>query len=387
MSIIIVAGSLANKPANGGHTWERMSWALGLKRLGHEVYFVEEIAPQACVDAAGRVTDFAASVNLAWFRSVNRWFGLDEHAALVYGGGEQCAGIGWTPLLEVAESAALLVNMSGHLTLPALLDRIRCKVYLDVDPGFTQFWHADPATAFRLQGHDHYFTIGENIGLENCSIPTGGISWRTTRQPVVLADWPVAEAPARAVFSTIASWRGPFGPVQYAGRTYGLKVHEFRKFLSLPQRTSLSFEIALDIHPGDDRDRQALLAQGWQLVDPRRAAADPASFRRYVQNSWAEFSVAQGTYVDTHSGWFSDRTVRYLASGKPALVQETGFSRNLPVGEGLLSFRTLDEAVRAAERIAANYGQHCRAARALAEEFFDSDKMLGRFLAELGIAD
>jgi hypothetical protein len=386
MSIIIVAGPLANKPYNGGGAWERMSWVLGLRRLGFDVYFVEEIGPQACMDLSGRGTDFATCVNRQWYSSVTQWFGLAAHSALVFAGGEQCAGIGWERLQEIAESAVLLVNLSGHLTLPALLDRIRRKVYVDVDPGFTQFWHASPTTTFRLPRHDLYFTIGENIGSEHCCIPTSDIPWRTIRQPVVLDDWPVAGAAARGAFTTIASWRGPFGPVQHAGRTYGLKVHEFRKFITLPQCVSHRFEIALDIHASDDRDHRALVAHGWRLADPRKVAADPADFRAYVQRSAAEFSVAQGIYVDTHSGWFSERTVRYLASGKPALVQDTGFSRNYPVGEGLVPFCTLEEAVAGAQRIIADYDKHCRTARAIAEEYFDSDKVLGRFLEEVGVA-
>jgi hypothetical protein len=141
----------------------------------------------------------------------------------------------------------------------------------------------------------------------------------------------------------------------------------------------------LAIDPADERDRKALVEQGWGLVEPREVAGDPAAFRRYVQRSSAEFSVAQGVYVETHSGWFSDRTVRFLASGKPALVQETGFSQNYPSGEGLVSFRTLDEAVEGAGRIMTENETHCRAARAIAETYFDSDKVLGRMLEETGV--
>jgi hypothetical protein len=167
---------------------------------------------------------------------------------------------------------------------------------------------------------------------------------------------------------------------------YGLKAHEFRKVASLPERVPQSFEVALHIHPADEQDHSLLKRHGWQIVDPMQAAANPDSFRKYVRDSGAEFSVAQGVYVDTNSGWFSDRTVRYLASGKPVLVQDTGFARFLPVGEGLLSFRTLQEAEAGATEIARNYEHHCRAARALAEEYFDSDRVLGRLLDDIGVA-
>jgi len=173
--------------------------------------------------------------------------------------------------------------------------------------------------------------------------------------------------------------------VTWRGHTFGLKLHEFRKFIELPVRTGSSFELALDIQP-DERDDLALLREhDWGLVNPRDVAADPFAFRAYVQRSGAEYSVAQGIYVETGCGWFSDRTVRYLASGKPALIQDTGFSRNLPTGEGLIAFRTLDEAIAGVKAIVSDYAFHCQAARRIAEEHFDADKVLGRMLEEAGI--
>jgi hypothetical protein len=385
MSLIIVSGAIANKVHNGGEAWVRLSWVRGLRQLGHRVHFLEQIAPTTCVDPDGNAAAFEECVPLAYFREVAERFGLAGEAALIYDQGGQVYGSTWPELLDLAASADLLVNISGHLTLEPLLRRIRRKVYVDIDPGFTQFWHADPQVAFRLAGHDLYFTIGENLGEADCPIPSGGMEWRTIRQPVVLEDWPVRPTRTPERFTTLANWRGPFGPVQFGGRTYGLKVHEFRRFLPLPRRAPGEFELALNIHPADAEDREALEAHGWRLTDPRPASADPDAFRRYVQNSGAEFSVAQGIYVDTNSGWFSDRTVRYLASGKPALVQDTGFSRNLPVGEGLLAIRTLEEAIAGAQAIIRDYERHSRAARAVAEEFFDSDRVLGRLVEEAGI--
>ena len=386
MTTIIVGGALANKLHNGGEAWVRLSWVRGLQRLGFRVVLVEQIARAACVDEAGAAVPFAQCPNLAYFRQVTKQFGLTDAAVLIEEESTQTYGCVYEELLELAAEAELLVNISGHLTLEPLMRRIRRKVFVDIDPGFTQFWHAAGNPGARVAGHDCYFTIGENIDTSECPIPTGGIPWRPTRQPVVLGDWPVVDTPAPVRFTTVASWRGPFGPIEYGGQTYGLKVHEFRKVIDLPQRTPLTFEIALAIHPADEQDREALLAHGWRLKDPGAVAADPDSFRKYVQGSGAEFSVAQGIYVDTNSGWFSDRTVRYLASGKPVLVQDTGFGRTLPVGDGLLSFRTVDEAKAGALEIARSYEHHCRAARALAEEYFDSDKVLGRFIDEIGIA-
>lgn len=379
---IVVGGAVANKYRNGGEAWVRLSWIRGLQRLGYEVCFVEQIDSAACVGEDGSPAHFERSATRAYFDRVMEEFGLAGSSALVLDGGAATSGLSYEDVLERAGGAELLVNVSGHVDDPELLRRVRRKAYVDLDPGFTQFWHAQGNTGARLEGHDVFFTVGENIGTSGCPIPTLGLDWRPLPPPVVLEDWPTG-SPEPGPFTTVGAWRGAFGPVIHDGHTYGLKVHEFRKMIELPRRMPQArFEIALEIHSGDATDRDALLANGWRLTDPVAEVPGPLEFRAYVQRSGAEFSVAQGIYVDTMSGWFSDRTVRYLASGKPALVQETGFSRNHPVGEGLLAFRTLEDAVAGAAQIQADYGRHAAAARALAEARFDSDKVLARFLEE-----
>jgi hypothetical protein len=278
------------------------------------------------------------------------------------------------------------VNISGHLAFPPLFGAFRQRVLVDIDPGFTQFWHQAGVPGANLAGHDLYFTIGERIGMADCPIPTAGIEWRHVRPPVLLDDWPVVDSPEPDRFTTIANWRGPFGPVEHGGRTYGLKVHEFRKFIDLPGRSRHRFEVALSIDPADETDLIALREHGWLIADPHAVAADPDDFRTYVQRSGAEFSVAQGMYVDTRCGWFSDRTTRYLTTGRPALVQDTGFSRTLPVGDGLVPFRTVDEAVSGASDISARYHEHSAAARRIAEEHFAAERVLARFCDEVGIS-
>ena len=373
MTVVVVAGALANKPGNGGEAWVRMSWVRGFEQLGLEVHFVEELAGEEPDPAAVR-----------WFADVSARFGLTGRATLLHAG-RATVGPPREELEAVAEGATL-VNISGHLRAPNLMRAFRCRVMVDIDPGFTQFWHEAGMTGANVAGHDLHFTIGELIGTPGCPIPTGGIEWRTVRPPVVLDDWPRMPPDELDRFTTIASWRGPFGPVKHGGRTYGLKVHEFRRLIDLPVRSDQRFEIALDIDPADDRDLDALRGHGWRIVDPRTVAGDPDAFRAYVQGSGAEFSVAQGVYVDTRCGWFSDRTTRYLASGRPALVQDTGFSETLPVGEGLVAFRTLEAAAIGAADIASRYTEHCEAARGIAEEHFDARRVLARFCEEAGIA-
>ena len=338
----------------------RLSYVLGFRALGLETTFVEEI--EEPTDEAVR-----------YFAEVVERFGLAASAALVDSEGEPLYG-------EPPESADLLVNISGNLRCERLLSRARRRAYVDIDPGFTQIWNAQGLLS--IDGHDVYFTIGENIGRPGCPIPTGDTDWLSTRPPVVLSDWPVAANGVRDRFTTVASWRGGFGSLEFEGTRYGAKAHEFRKFVELPGRGTGTFEVALDIHPAEEDDLALLREHRWELVDPRQVARDPFTFRAYVQGSGAEFSVAQGIYVETESGWFSDRTVRYLASGKPALVQDTGFTRTVPTGEGLLAFSTLEEAAAGSGAIASDYERHCVAARRLAEDEFDSKRVLTRLLED-----
>jgi hypothetical protein len=384
VALVLVAGAIANKYGMGGEAWVRLSWALGLRRLGLDVFFIEQIARAACVDATAAPARFEESANLTYFERVVADFGLADAAALVCEDDRRVHGTSWSQLVERAAEAALLVNIGGHLSLEPLLASVPRKAYIDIDPGYTQLWHAQGSSAPRLAGHDVYFTIGENIGRRGCDLPMAGIPWRPTRQPVVLDQWPLTPAADRERFTTVATWRSGYGRMTRKRTTYGLKAHEFRKVIDLPRQVRQNCELALDIHPSEHRDLRALRENGWRLVDPRAVAGDPESFRSYVQRSGAEFWVAQGIYAETGSGWFSDRTVRYLASGRPALVQDTAFSRNLPVGDGLIAFRTLDEAVDGARAIAACYQAHATAARRIAEENFDSDRVLARLLDESG---
>jgi hypothetical protein len=383
--VVVVCGALANKPGNGGAAWTRLSWPLALLRLDCEVYFIEQIAAAACTDATGACCELDRSVNLEYFRSVTERLGLAGRTALILDEDHHAVGLPWTELVQIADAADLLVNISGHLTLETLKPRFRTRVFIDQDPGYTQFWHRAGVAENRLRDHHFYFTVGENIGASDCSIPTGDIEWRPIRQPVVLDDWRPATPATPPRFTTVASWRGPYGRETHDGVQYGLKAHEFRKFATLPLATPHVFEIALSIDPADRRDVEAMRSNGWKLVDPNTVACDPFTFRRYVQESIAEFSVAQGIYVETQSGWFSDRTVRYLASGKPALVQDTGFGRRYPTGRGLVPFRTVEDAARGADLIARDYDAHSRAARAIAEEFFDSDKVVASLLRQAGV--
>jgi hypothetical protein len=364
MTTVVVSGAVASKHRLGGSLWVRMSWVEALRRLGFDVVFVEEL------HEGGDPATFAAVMRE-----------LRVPGALL--DGDRVVGMDREELLQRMREATLLVNLSGHLRRPELLRLVGRRAFVDLDPGYTQIWHAGGHDV-GLAGHHLYFTVGANVGTRHCALPTGGLRWVAIRQPVVLDRWPVAGG-RFSRFTTVASWRGAYGPVAWDGRAYGVKAHQFRRFVGLPAATGLPFEIALDVHPADAADRRRLVEAGWRLVDPR-AVASPAAFAGFVRGSGAEFSVAQGVYVETCSGWFSDRTVRYLASGRPVLVQDTGFSRTLPVGEGLVAFVTPAEATARAREIVEDFDRHARAARRLAEELFAPTPALAPLLAAAEVA-
>jgi hypothetical protein len=365
MTTVVVAGALANKPSNGGGAWTRLSWLLALRALGCEAWFFEQ-------------ADRGDPEALAFFDLATAQLGLESHAILLERSGRRIAGSTADPY-TVAREADLLVNHSGHLRIASLRKAFARALYLDLDPGYTQAWHAQGLDV-GLAGHDFYFTVGANLGRAECSIPTGGLDWHATRQPVPLDWWRVARGGAHECFTTVASWRGPYGSVEVDGRTLGGKAHEFRRFVELPRRAEQRFELALDIDPSDAADAARLRDNGWRLVDPRAVAADPLLYRDYVARSGAEISISQSVYVATESGWFGDRSARYLAAGKPVLAQDTGLLRTLPTGQGLVTFTTLDEAVAGASAIASEYETHASAARTLAEEYFDGTVVVRRVL-------
>jgi hypothetical protein len=379
----VVGGALANKAGYGGEAWIRMSWVVGLRRLGIDAWLVEDLDSATCTDRRGAPAAARDSYNLAYFDDVVATFGLTERAVLRVDGGTETYGAGAGALAALAEKAELVINIGGHLPAAVLFPRAR-RVCVDIDPGWTQWWHASGNPGARLEGHHAFYTIAENLGSPRCPIPTGGLEWRTIRQPVVLAHWPVTPGPGPGRFTTVATWRNPFGPA--GDGTLGAKHHEFRRFVDLARNSASTHEVALRIDPGDRADRRLLAANGWRVVDAAKVARTPADFQAYVQGSGAEFSPAQGVYARTASGWFSDRSLRYLASGRPVLVQDTGLGAQYPVGEGLVTFESLAEARDGEERIVADYPAHAAAARAIAERYFDSDLVLGRLLDEVGIS-
>jgi hypothetical protein len=377
---IIVSGMIAADPHQGGATWAVLQYVLGFRRLGHDVHLIEPL-PSLAFRAQGSLS---ASRSAVYFRHVAEAFGLTSNATLLRTDTPETVGQSYEELVRIARRADVLINISGMLTDPELTGPIPTRVYLDLDPAFIQLWHTQ-GVDMRFAGHTHFVTVGQSIGRPDCAVPMCGLKWIPTHQPIVLDHWPVAGAIVHDAFTTVGNWRG-YGSVEHDGVFYGQKAHSLRKLIALPRRVPEPFLLALAIHPDETKDLAALAENGWRLADPAVVAGTPADYQRFIQGSRAEFGLAKSGYVASQCGWFSDRSVCYLASGRPVLAQDTGFTRFLPTGEGLLSIQTEDDVVAAAEELRRDYPRHRRAARQIAEEFFHSDKVLTRLLNEVGAA-
>jgi hypothetical protein len=302
----------------------------------------------------------------------DRWAYFDAHTGGWLG---PAAG----SILERAGSADLLLNLSAVNPLrPWLLD-IPVRAYVDTDPAFTQVRHLTDLAAQRLAaGHTAFFTFAENVSDGTARLPDDGFAWRATRQPVLLDRWSAPPGPADGRFTTVMQWDS-YASREYQGVRYGMKSDSFGPYLDLVTRTGQPLELALG---SASAPRDELTRLGWNLRDPFEVTRDPWVYRRYIERSKAEFSVAKEGYVVANTGWFSERSANYLASGRPVATQDTGFSSWLGTGEGVVAFETPDDAVHAIDDVSARYATHCRAAREIAQEFFDAGKVLPRLIED-----
>ena len=367
---------IAGDPHQGGATWAVLQYVLGLRCLGHDVYLVEPVAASSL--RPGGAT-FLTSINAAYFRAVAARFDLTDRATMLLQDTHETVGVTYPDLLDRIRDSDLLINISGMLTDPGLFEAVRRRVYLDLDPAFNQLWHAVENIDMRFDGHTHFVTVGTLIGSSTCDVPTCGRQWIPTLQPVVLSEWPTAPGAPNGAWTTVGNWRG-YGSIEYHGRLFGQKAHSLRRFIALPQRTTEPFLLALSIHRDETADLAALAANGWTLGDPCDMAGTPDAYRAFIQGSKGEFGIAKSGYVAASCGWFSDRSVCYLASGRPVLAQDTGLAGVLPTGAGLFVFSSEEDVLAALDTINSNYARCARSARELAESCFDSRRVLARLL-------
>jgi hypothetical protein len=376
---IVVLGYVVRGPL-GGMVWSNLQYLVGLARLGHEVFFVEDSDDHpACYDPQRGLTDADPSYGLRFAERVFRRVGQGEGWAYHDAHRQRWCGPGAARALEVCRDADLLLDLCGVNPLRAWLERIPVRVLVDEDPAFTQIRHLrDPAARARAEAHTAFFSFGANVGRPGCAIPDDGLAWRPTRQPVVVETAAPAPLPAATRFTTVMQWES-YPAQEWQGRRYGMKSESFAPFLDLPAAAGPIFELALG---GPTAPRELLRAHGWAVRDPVPITRDPWTYERYLRGSSAEFGVAKHGYAASWSGWFSERTLAYLAAGRPAVVQDAGFSDWLPTGRGLLAFQSPDEARAGVEAVLADPAGHARAAREIAVAHFDARRVLPAFLEQ-----
>jgi hypothetical protein len=369
---IVCSGHLVRHPV-GGHSWHHLQYLIGFRRLGHEVTFCEHYGwPDSCYDPARNAMTADPGYGIAYLQRVLRPHGLEDRWCYLAEDGTS-HGMPRERLAQLCRECDVYFNLSNINRIPEL-EECRRRALVDTDPVFTQIGAHGLGGPFSF--YHALFTYGENVHQPGCDMPDGGVCWLPTRQPVVLDLWPVEAGDPSAPLTTVVNWSA-YGDRKHEGRFYGQKDREFEPFFSLPRETGEPAEIAANA-PGAVRER--LADGGWRLADPLEVSRDLWTYQRYLRSSRAEFGVAKHGYVSTRCGWFSDRSAGYLASGRPVVVQDTGFGDFLPCGTGLLAYRTLDEAVGAIRRLREDYDAHCRASRVVAEEHFDARRVLADLL-------
>jgi hypothetical protein len=361
----------------------RMSYAVCLRELGHDVVILAEVYPERCFDDEYRPVGFEDFAGRRDFEPLARAYGDPFRYGLLYDGGSATAGMTLDEAIAEAESADVLINIGGKLKTRAILDRVESKVFVDLAPARTQAYESEYGVDQGLALHDHFFTVGLNVGDPACVIPTCGVEWHGWMHPVPLSLWPAVIDERAERFSTISGWAGKETFV-LDGRYSGEKSNQWREFADVPVRTNQQMEIALRLPEGYEADAEMMRANGWVVSDPLELQG-LGGYQGYVRAARGEFTVANQRYTEYRSGWFSERSARYLASGKPVIMQSTGFEDHVPAGKGFLTYSTVEEAVAAVDAVNSDYRAHCEAARRLAEERFDGTMLLAEMLEVAGL--
>lgn len=374
---IIVLGYVVRWPL-GGMVWSNLHFLMGLRDLGHEVYYLEDSDDYAsCYDPTRCLTDKNPDYGLSFAANVlgrlcfgEQWAFHDAHTSTWHG---PLSG----KVRSITDGADLLLNLACANPLRPWLQNIPKRVYLDEDPAFTQIrLLTDPQARERALGHNCFATFGENIPRGTSRVPADSLSWLPTRQPVYLPAVPVGAPEPEGNFTTVMQWQS-YRTLEFDAVRYGVKAESFEPLLDLPAVTGPVFEIALG---GSSAPRGMLRRKGWKLLNPLSLSQDPWTYEAFIRQSKAEFGLAKEGYVVANTGWFSERSACYLAMGRPVLAQETGFSEWLRSSAGVVSFSNCEQAANGVQEITTCYSEHCRAARAVAEEYFDSRKVLPQLL-------
>ena len=397
----VIVGGVIGLYSTGGATWDYLQFPLGLKLMGHDVYYIEDTMryphnankkkwdEHSWTDATECIEYLKRS--MAIFDLSDRWAYRD------YGSGK-CFGMSLKKVKDLCKTADVFINISASSVLRDEYLKIPSRIFIDSDPMFTQIQSLIPplhkiknSMKEMVEAHNHLFSFGENIGNRNCRIPTLDKNWLPLRQPICLDYWENGTGKTKFSFTSVMNWNEQ-KQLMFANEAWGQKDVEFQKFLGLPAFfPNIKFEIV--INPPVDRkhptqrkskfDKSRVQASGWRVLNPKKYIATSEEYKKFIQHSYAEFSVAKETYVKSNSGWFSCRSACYLAAGKPVVTQDTGWSNFIPSGQGLFAFTNLQTAKDAIEEVTGNYKQHTKAAKDIAREYFDSSKVLSQLLCNI----
>ena len=375
---IVLLGYVVRCPVSG-MAWSHLMYMLGLAGLGHDVYFLEDSGdgPYACYDPKTYQTGPDPSTGLAFAQDAFGRLGLGERWAYHDALGKGWHGPAGGRMLDILKTADMVINMAGTHPIRPWIETVPVRVYVDQDPVFTQVHNLiDPAAMAQSRRHTAFFTFGENFGRLGCTIPDDGLPWQPTRHPVPLDQWPVQPLAHDSAYTTVMNWQS-YPPLEFAGRHFGAKAETLVDFIDLPRQVHGSLEIAMG---GSGFPTERLLDAGWRLVSGAGMSVDPWTYRDYIRASKGEFSVAKQGYVVTDSGWFSERSACYLASGRPVVVQDTAIAPDIATQTGVLTFADADEAAEALRTVNGAYARHAEAARAIAESQFDARRVLASLI-------
>jgi len=381
---IIVFGIVFWYPL-AGVTWQFLHYLIGLRKLGWDVYYIEDSARMIYDAATNDYTyDWASTGNVERLGAVLDAYGFARKWAARCHYDYRIWGMTEAQLAQVYREADAFLNVTGGQEILDEHQRIPRKIYVETDPVKTEILVAqgNENMITTLDAHDTHFTFGENLGASDCGVPVMRYNWKPTRQPVALELWPWDDSPGHA-YSTVATWDNKANGIEWQGEHYGWsKRPEFLKLMDLPARRQVPFEVAAGVPP---EDQAQFTAHGWRLRDSLEVSRDAESYRRYIASSRAEFTVAKEQNIRLRSGWFSDRSCCYLAAGRPAINQDTAFGNVLPIGKGLFSFRTMEDVLVAVDAIESDYEGHRRAAREIAEEYFAAEKVMKSLCDRAGL--
>lgn len=347
--------------------------------MGHDVLFIEDSDDYpSCYNPLTDEVSIDPSYGIRFIQQIFSRFQIMDKWAYYHAHSKRWFGIDKKKVLQFCKTADLFLNLSGINPVREFVHKIPLRAFIDTDPVFTQIRHlTETGSTVTAAKHNRFFTFGENFGKANCSIPDDGFPWQPTRQPLITDQWQPSPGNEKGHWTTVMQWDS-YKIREYNGKIFGMKSASFDPYITLAQTDNNFFELAIG---SKTAPRDKLQQAGWLVINPLLITKTPETYQQYILSSKGEWSVAKQGYVMSHSGWFSERSCCYLASSRPVVIQDTGFSDFIDTGRGLLSFTNIDEAKACIEEVNRNYQKHCKDARSVAEAFFNYTQVLNKLLS------